>query len=68
MKWSRLNISHVVASVVSGSMENPSKENWEWVLRYLRGTTSITYSGFNDLVYVYVDSELAEDLDKRKYT
>jgi hypothetical protein len=58
MKWSRLNISHVAVGVVSGHMENPGKEHWEWVIQYLRGTMSITYSGCNDLVCGYVDLEL----------
>jgi hypothetical protein len=66
MECSRLDISHAVG-VVSGHMENPGKEHWEWVLRYLRGT-SITYSGCSVLVCGYVDSYLAGDLDKRRST
>jgi hypothetical protein len=64
MKCSRLDISHAIG-VVSGHMENT--EHWKWVLQYLRGT-SITYNGCSDLVYGYVDSDLAGDLDKRRST
>ena len=42
MVCTRPDIAHVVG-VVSRYMNNPGKENWksvQWILRYLRGTTS----------------------------
>jgi hypothetical protein len=42
----------------------------KWVLRYLRGTSDycITYNCGCELVYGYVDSDFAGDLDKRRLT
>ena len=43
MVWMRPDLCHVV-SVVSKYMVNPRKKHWKavkWILRYLRGTTSI---------------------------
>jgi hypothetical protein len=72
MVSTRKNISHAVG-VVSRYMENPGKEQWavvKWVLRYLRGTSDycITYNGGCELVYGYVDSDFAGDLEKMRST
>ena len=42
MVCTRTNIAHVVGVVIR-YMNNPGKEHWkvvQWILRYLRGTTS----------------------------
>jgi hypothetical protein len=72
MVSTRPNISHAVG-VVSRYMENLCKEHWatlKCVLRYLRGTSDyyITYNNGCELVYGYVDSDFAGDLDKRRST
>ena len=44
MVYTRPDIAHVVG-VVSRYMSNPGKEHWKavkWLLRYLRGTSSIS--------------------------
>jgi ATP-binding cassette subfamily B (MDR/TAP) protein 1 len=72
MVSTRPYISHAVG-VVSRYMENPGKEHQatvKWVLQYLRGTSDycITYNCGCELVYGYVDSNFAGDLDKRRLT
>ena len=72
MVSTRLDISHAIG-VVNRYMENPGKEHWatmKWVLRYLKGTNDycITYNSGCELVYGYVDSDFAGDLDKRRST
>jgi hypothetical protein len=68
----RLDISHVVG-VVSGYMNNPSKEHWEavkWILRYLRGTVThvLCFGGSKTILHEYVDSYMAGDKDRRRST
>jgi hypothetical protein len=70
MVSTRPDISHAVG-VVSRYMENPGKEHWvavKWVLRYLRGASDycITDNNGRELVYGYVDSDFAGDLDTRR--
>jgi hypothetical protein len=72
MVSTRPDISYVVGAV-SRYMENPGKDHWatvKWVLWYLRGTSDycITYNNGHDLVFGYVDSDFAGDLDKRRST
>jgi hypothetical protein len=72
MVCTRLDISHAIG-VVSRYKENLGRDHWEtmkWVLQYLRGTIDycITYNGCIDLVCSYVDSDFADDLDKRGST
>ncbi|KAI3701355.1 hypothetical protein L2E82_46009 [Cichorium intybus] len=56
-------------SMVSRYMANPGKEHWkavQWILRYLRGTSSmcLCYGQSNTGVVGYVDSDFGKDLDK----
>jgi hypothetical protein len=70
MVSTRPDISHAIG-VVGRYMANPGKEHWvavKCVLLYLRGTSDycITYNGGCELVYGYVDSDFAGDLDKMR--
>ena len=72
MVSTRTNISYKICVVIR-YMENPGKEQWatvKWMLWYLRGTSDycITYNGGCELVYGYVDSDFASDLDKMRST
>ncbi|KAH9704628.1 CCHC-type domain-containing protein [Citrus sinensis] len=69
----RPDISHVV-SVVSRYMAAPGKEHWKavkWIMRYLSGTLScgLVYGknkGSCEGLLGFVDSDYAEDLDRRR--
>jgi hypothetical protein len=72
MVSTRLDIAHVV-EVVSRFMSNLSKPHWEavkWILRYLKGTSdyALCFGGNNVHLQGFTDSDLAEDLDKRRST
>lgn len=73
MVCTRPDLSYVV-SVVSRYMHNPGKDHWEavkWILRYVKGTAgkglvfdrAKTTTGN---VVGFVDSDYAEDLDRRR--
>ena len=52
-------------------MKNPSKEHWkvvQWIFRYLSGFTDVClhFGRTRDRFVVYVDSNFADDLDKRR--
>ena len=54
-------------------MNNPGKENWkavQWILRYLRGTTShaLFFGGSETVLQGYVDADMAGDKDNRRST
>ena len=72
MLCTRLNIARVVG-VVSRYMNNPGKEHWkavQWILRYLRGTTShaLCFGGSNTILQGYVDADMSGDKDSRRST
>ncbi|CAH9120743.1 unnamed protein product [Cuscuta epithymum] len=72
MVCTRPDISHAVG-VVSRFLSNPGREHWEavkWILRYLRGSSSLRLC-FGNEKYVlegYTDSDMAGDIDSRKST
>ncbi|WVZ79655.1 hypothetical protein U9M48_027210 [Paspalum notatum var. saurae] len=70
MVCSRPDLSHAL-SVVSRYMANPGKEHWravQWIFIYLRGTSSacLQFGKSRDGLVVYIDSDHAGDLDKRR--
>ncbi|KAI3780212.1 hypothetical protein L2E82_10183 [Cichorium intybus] len=70
MICTRPDLAYVV-SMVSRYMANPGREHWkavQWILRYLRGTSSmcLRYGQSNTGVVGYVDSDFGKDLDKRR--
>ena len=72
MVCTRPDISHAVG-VVSRYMNNPGKEHWkavQWILRYLRGTTShaLCFVCSNTVLQGYVDADMAGDKDSRRST
>ena len=59
--------------VVSRYMSNSEKEHWravKWILRYLKGSSSIAlcYDGTDVRLHEFVDSDFAGDVDSRKST
>ena len=72
MVCTRLDISHAMG-VVSRYMNDPGKEHWmvvQWILRYLRGTTShsLCFGGSSTVLQGYVASDMAGDKDSRRST
>ena len=72
MVSTRPDIAHAVG-FVSRYMNNPGKENWkavQWILRYLRGTTShaLCFGGSDTILQGYVDADMAGDKDSRRNT
>ena len=72
MVCTRPDIVHAVG-VVSGYMNNPSKEHWkavQWILGCLRGTTShaLCFGGSYIVLHGYVDTDMAGDRDNRRST
>ena len=72
MVCTRPDIAHAVG-VVSRYMNNPGKEHWkevQWILRYLRGTTShaLCFGGSDTVLQGYVDADMAGDKDSRRST
>ncbi|KAI3791603.1 hypothetical protein L2E82_05458 [Cichorium intybus] len=70
MICTRPDLAYAV-SMVSRYMANPGREHWkavQWILRYLRGTSSmcLRYGQSNTGVVGYVDSDFGKDLDKRR--
>ena len=73
MICTRPDLAHAV-SVVSRFMHNPGKEHWDavqWILRYLKGTSHFGLlfdknSVKKSDVMGFVDSDFADDLDKRR--
>ena len=70
MVCSHPDLSYAV-SAVSRYMANPGKEHWkavQWIFRYLRSSTDacLQFGRTRSGVVVYVDSDFAEDLDKRR--
>ena len=68
----RPDIAHAVG-VVSKYMNNPGKEHWkavQWILRYLRGTTShaLCFGGSDTVLHGYVDAYMAGDKYNRSTT
>ena len=54
-------------------MNNPGKEHWrevQWILIYLRGTTShaLCFGGLDIVLQVYVDANMEDDKDNRRST
>ncbi|KAL9259172.1 Retrovirus-related Pol polyprotein from transposon TNT 1-94-like protein, partial [Drosera capensis] len=59
--------------IISRYTFNPDREHWnalKWVLRYLRGTSSLILSFGSDDPFLlgYADSDMAVDVDDRKST
>ncbi|PHT68702.1 hypothetical protein T459_28189 [Capsicum annuum] len=53
-------------------MSNPSKEDWktvQWIFTYLHGSVDVClqFGRNRDGVIGYVDSDIAGDLDKRRF-
>ena len=72
MVCTRPDIAHVVG-VVSRYMNTPGKEHWkevQWILRYLRGTTShaLCFGGSDTVLHGYVDANMVGDKDSRRST
>ena len=72
MVCTRPDIAHAMG-VVSRYLNNPRKEHWkevQWILRYLRGTTShaLCFGGSNTVLQGYVDADMAGGKDNRKST
>ena len=73
MICTRPDLAHSV-SVVSRFMSNLGKQHWQgvkWILRYLRGTTSVGLvygeaGGAENGIIGYVDFDYAGDLDQRR--
>ena len=54
-------------------MRDPKKAHWEavkWILRYLKGTSHYALCFGENKVWLqgFIDSNLARDLDKQRYT
>ena len=65
MVCTRPDIAHAVGAV-SRYMNNPGKENWkavQWILGYLRGTTShaLCFVGSDTVLQGYVEADMAGD-------
>ena len=59
--------------VVSRFMSNPGKPHWvavKWILRYLKGTSDfvLCFGGKDTSLRGYTDSDMAGNLDNRRYT
>ena len=59
---------HKTRGVVTRYMNNPGKKHWkvvQWILRYLRGTTSHTlcFGGLDIVLQGYVDVDMEGDKD-----
>ncbi|KAI5414888.1 hypothetical protein KIW84_040374 [Lathyrus oleraceus] len=72
MVCTRPDIAHVVGTV-SRFLSNPGREHWnavKWILRYLRGTTSLRlcFRGDKPTLVGYTDSDMAGDINSRKST
>ncbi|KAE8666201.1 Retrovirus-related Pol polyprotein from transposon TNT 1-94 [Hibiscus syriacus] len=72
MVCTRPDIAHAVGAV-SRYMNNPGKVHWEavkWILRYLRGTKNkaLCFKSGDTKLTGYVDADLAENVDIRRYT
>ena len=72
MVCTRPDIAHAVGTV-SRFLSNPGKEHWnavKWIMRYLRGTSSLKLCfGIGEPVLCgYTDSDMAGDIDTRKFT
>ena len=70
MVWTGPDIAHAVG-VVSRYMANPGKEHWEavkWILRYMRGISSISLCLGKGKVTLqgFVDTDLGGDVDLSK--
>ena len=69
MVCTRPDTTHAVG-VVSKYMNNLGKDDWkvvQWILRYLRGTTShaLCFGGSDTILQGYVDADMAGDKDSR---
>ena len=72
MVCTRPDIAYAVG-VVSRFLSNPGKEHWEavkWILKYLRGTSSLCLCFGSDKspLVGYTDADMAGDVDHRKST
>jgi hypothetical protein len=72
MVCTRPDIAYAVG-VVSRFLSNPGKEHWaaiKWILRYLRGTSSLClcFGNGKPVLDGYTDADMAGDLDWRKST
>ena len=72
MVCTRQDIAHVMG-VLSKYMNSPGKEHWkalQWILRYLRGTTShaFCFGGSNIVIHGYVDVDMEGDKYNKRST
>ena len=72
MVCTRPDIAHAVG-VVSRFLSNPGKDHWraiKWILRYLRGTSSLClcFGTGQPVLDGYSDADMAGDCDSRKST
>ena len=72
MLCTRPYIVHAVA-VASRYMNNIGKEHWrevQWILKYLRGTTShaLCFGGLDTFLQGYVDAHMVGDDDSKRNT
>jgi hypothetical protein len=72
MVSTRLDIAHAVG-VVSRYLSNPGKPHWDavkWILRYLRGTSTLClcFGNSKPILEGFADADMAGDLDDRRST
>ena len=72
MVCTRPDIAHAVG-VVSIFFSNLGKEHWKavkWIVRYLKGTSKVCLCFGDDepMLVGYIDSDMAGDVDSRKFT
>ena len=72
MVSTRLDIAHAVG-VVSRYLSNPGKPHWDavkWILRYLRGTSTLClcFGNSKPSLEGFADADMAGDLDDRRST
>ena len=72
MVCTRPDIAYAVG-VASRFLSNPRRHHWEavkWIMRYLRYTSNlkITFGSGKPVLISYTDSDMAGDVDDRKYT
>ena len=72
MVCTRPNISHAIG-VVSKFLANLGKAHWEvvkWIFIYLKGTSKVclSFGESKPSLKGYIDSDMAGDLECRKYT
>ena len=67
MVCKRPDIAHSIG-VVRKFLSNLGKQHWEWILKYLRGTTKmcLCFGTGKPVLEGYIDANIANDVDSRK--